>query len=172
MCWEPSPNLRGHCIHHQMSINNMGICSMEDPTGLCLCTLKFVTLLKESAAIAISFPFLLLDIFFMYISNVIPVPGFHPENPLSSPTPFSPTQPLLLPRHGIRLYWGIEPLQDQAPLLSLMSDKAILCYLCGLSHGSLHVYSLVGGLAPGSSGRSYCCSSYWSKPLLILGYFI
>ena len=34
----------------------------------------------------------------------------------------------------------------------LMSNKAILCYICGWSHGSFHVYSLVGGLVPGSSG--------------------
>jgi hypothetical protein len=33
-----------------------------------------------------------------------------------------------------------------------MPNKAILCYMCGCSHGSLHVYSLVGGLVPGSSG--------------------
>jgi hypothetical protein len=32
-----------------------------------------------------------------------------------------------------------------------MNDKAILCYICGWSHG----YSLVGGLVPGSSG------GYW-----------
>ena len=30
-----------------------------------------------------------------------------------------------------------------------MSDKAMLCYICGWSHGSLHVYSLDGGLVPG-----------------------
>jgi hypothetical protein len=45
-------------------------------------------------------------------------------------------------------------------------DKAILCYICGWSHGSLHVYFLVGGLVPGSSGGRgnlfgwWCCSSY------------
>ena len=33
-----------------------------------------------------------------------------------------------------------------------MSEKAILCYIYSWSHGSLHVYSLVGGLVPGSSG--------------------
>jgi hypothetical protein len=32
----------------------------------------------------------------------------------------------------------------------LMSNKAILCYICGWRHGSLHVYSLVGGLVPWS----------------------
>jgi hypothetical protein len=30
--------------------------------------------------------------------------------------------------------------------------EAILCYMCDWSHGLLHVYSLVGGLVPGSSG--------------------
>jgi hypothetical protein len=29
------------------------------------------------------FPFFLLDIFFIYISNVFPIPGFPSENPLS-----------------------------------------------------------------------------------------
>jgi hypothetical protein len=60
---------------------------------------------------------------------------------------------------------GIEPSQDQGPLLPLMPDKAILCYLCNWSHGSLPVYTLVGGLVTGNSGGgclvgSYCCSSY------------
>ena len=34
-----------------------------------------------------------------------------------------------------------------------MPDKAILCYIYGWSHGSLHVYFLVSGLVPGSSGE-------------------
>jgi len=40
--------------------------------------------------------------------------------------------------------------------------NAILCYICGWIHGSLHVYSLVGGLVPWSSGASggWYCSSY------------
>jgi hypothetical protein len=42
---------------------------------------------------------------------------------------------------------------------SLMPDKSILCYICGWSHGSLHVYSLVGGLVSGS---------YWGSDWLIL----
>jgi hypothetical protein len=33
-----------------------------------------------------------------------------------------------------------------------MLNKAILFYIYGWSHGSLSVYSLVGGLDPGSSG--------------------
>jgi hypothetical protein len=107
---------------------------------------------------------LLLDIFFIYISNFIPFPHFPSENPPSHPpAPCPLTHPLLLPCPGIPLHWGIEPSQDQGPLLSLMSHKAILCYMCSWSLESLHVYSLVGGLVPGSSGvlvGSYCCSSY------------
>jgi hypothetical protein len=53
---------------------------------------------------------------------------------------------------SIPLYWGIKPSQDQTPLLPLMSNKAILCYICIWIHWSLHVYSLVGGLVPGSFG--------------------
>jgi hypothetical protein len=49
---------------------------------------------------------------------------------------------------------GIKPSQDQGSLLPLISDKAILCYMCCWSHGSLHVYSLVCGLVPGDSGGS------------------
>jgi len=46
-----------------------------------------------------------------------------------------------LPPHcpGILLHWGIEPSQDQGPLLPLMLDKAILC-ICSWSHGSLFVW--------------------------------
>ena len=95
----------------------------------------------------------LLGIFFIYISNVIPLPHFPYKKPLShAPSPCSPTHPLLLPGPGIPLHWGIEPSQDQGPLFPLMSNKALFCCLCSWSHGSLHVYTLVGGLVPGSSG--------------------
>ena len=60
--------------------------------------------------------------------------------------------PTLAPHLGIHLHWGIEPSQDQAPLLPLMSDNAILCYIGSWSHGSINVYFLVGGLVPRSSG--------------------
>jgi hypothetical protein len=39
-------------------------------------------------------------------------------------------------------------------LLPLMSNKAILCHICSHCHGYLHVYSLIGGPVPGSSGGS------------------
>jgi len=61
---------------------------------------------------------------------------------------------LLPPTHSNlnTLHWGNEPSQDQGLFLLLMLDNAILCYICGWSHVSLHVYLLVGGLVPGSSG--------------------
>jgi hypothetical protein len=75
--------------------------------------------------------------------------------------PLHPTLSLLLwmcsPIHQptptfLSLYWGFKPSQDQGPFLLLMSNKAILCYICSWSHGTLHVYSLFDGLVPGSSG--------------------
>jgi hypothetical protein len=65
-----------------------------------------------------------------------------------------PTHLLLPPHPHIPLHWGIKSSQDQGPLLPLMIDKAILYYICGWSHGYLHVYSLVCALVPGSSGGS------------------
>jgi hypothetical protein len=49
----------------------------------------------------------LLDIFFIYISNVIPFPSFPSKNLLSSPpSACSPTHPLLLP---VKLLMQLEP---------------------------------------------------------------
>jgi len=75
-----------------------------------------------------------------------------------SPTPcfyedaLAPTHPLQPQHPGILLHWGNKPLQDQGPLFLLMPGNTILCYICDWSHGSFHVYSLVDGLVPGSSG--------------------
>jgi hypothetical protein len=67
---------------------------------------------------------------FIYISNVIPFPGFPSENPLPHPPSLcSPTHPLLLAYSVIPLHWGIEPSQNQEPHLPLMSNKTILCYI-------------------------------------------
>jgi hypothetical protein len=69
--------------------------------------------------------------FLVYISNFIPFPHFASGNPLCHPpSHWSLTHPLLLPCPGIPLHWGIEPSQSQVPLLSLMSHKTILCYIC------------------------------------------
>ena len=54
----------------------------------------------------------------------------YPESPLYPPLSCSPTYPLLLPGPGIPLYWGIESSQDQGPLLPLMANQAIICYIC------------------------------------------
>jgi hypothetical protein len=51
-------------------------------------------------------------------------------------------------------YTGESNLHRTKGLSPIDANKAILCYICGWSHGSLHVYSLVGGLVPGSSGGS------------------
>jgi hypothetical protein len=49
-----------------------------------------------------------------------------------------PTHPLLSLHPGIPLHCDIE--QDQGLLISLMSNKAILCHICGWNHGSLYVF--------------------------------
>ena len=67
-----------------------------------------------------------------------------------SPIGCSPTHVCPLQRPGIPLRWGIQPPQDQGPLLPLMPDKAILCYICSWSHWPLLVSSLVDVLVPGS----------------------
>jgi hypothetical protein len=68
----------------------------------------------------------------------------------------SPIQPFPLPPLHPRIpsQWGIDPSQGQGPLLPLIPDKAILCYICCWSHGSLYVYYLVGGLVSGNSPGS------------------
>ena len=63
----------------------------------------------------------------------------------SAPAPIHPLPPH---HHSIPLCWSIKPPQDQGLPLPLMPDKAILCYICRWSHGSLHLYSLVGCLVP------------------------
>jgi hypothetical protein len=84
--------------------------------------------------------------------------------PLLHPPAHQPTHScfLILPflYTAIRLHFG--PSQDQWPLLPLMTNKAILCYICIWSHGFHRVYSFVGGLVPGSSGGTgwYFCFSY------------
>jgi hypothetical protein len=55
-----------------------------------------------------------------------------------------------LPPHpsGTALYLGIEPSQDQGLLLSLMPDKAILCYIsdAGEDVEKEEHFSIVGGI--------------------------
>jgi hypothetical protein len=66
--------------------------------------------------------FLLLDIFFIYISNIIPFPSFPSENPLSPPPASqltNPPTPAFWPWHSPIL--GHRTSQDQEPLLPLMT---------------------------------------------------
>jgi hypothetical protein len=48
-----------------------------------------------------------------------------------------PTYPRPPPCPHIPLHWGTKPSRDQGPLLPLMPNKAILCYIFSWSHGSL-----------------------------------
>jgi hypothetical protein len=65
--------------------------------------------------------------------------------------------------------------RTKGPLLPLMPDKAILCYKCSWSHGSLHLCSLVGGLVPGRFEASSCLIllffQWGCKPLQLLQSF-
>lgn len=119
------------------------------------------------------FLLLLLIIPLVYISNDIPLPSYPsttppPHHPTSTPFPYpflyegapSPTYPLPPYYYSIPLCWGIKPPQDQGPPLPLLSDKAILCYICVWSHESLPVHFLVSGLVSGSTGLASQCSSY------------
>ena len=130
----------------------------------------------NNGIILFSLSLFLLDIFFIYVSNAIPFPSFLSKNPLSPlHSPCSPTLPLLLPSPGIPLYWGIEPSQDKRPLLPLMTNQAILCYICSQGHESHHVFFLIGGLVPGSSGVTGQFMLFFlggCKPLQLLGYFL
>ena len=124
-----------------------------------------------------------MDILSIYISYVIPFPDSLPRTPVSHSLSLcfyegAPTPTHSLPPHcpDILLHWGIEPSQDQGPLLSWMSRKAILCCICGWNLESLHVYSLVGGLVPGSSGgtgKFILLFLLWGcKPLQLLVSFL
>jgi hypothetical protein len=110
-----------------------------------------------------------LDIFFIYISNVIPFPIFPPSLPerniqTNQPSPcfYEGVPPPSHPPYSlplIPLQWGHLSSLQVGPLLPLMPNKAFLCYICSCSH----VCSLVDGLVPGSSGVSgwlIFCSSY------------
>ena len=105
--------------------------------------------------------FFLIEYFIYLHFNCYPFPGFSTGNPLSYPLypcfyeGAPPRTHALLPHHpSILLQQGIKSSQDQGPPLPLMLDKTILCDICSWSHGYLHVYSLVGGLVPESSGGS------------------
>jgi len=97
-----------------------------------------------------------------------PFPSFSSTN--LSPCFCEGSAPLLthpLPPHhpSIPLHWDMEPSKASLPI-DLRSG-----YICSWSHGSPHVFSLVGGLVPGSSGGGggglagwYCSSQGVANP--------
>ena len=106
--------------------------------------------------------YIFLSVFIIYFIHLhfkcYPLSQFSPAKALSHPPSpcfydgaFPPTHPLPTHHPDNSLHWGIKPSWDQWSLLPLMPDKAILCYISSWSHGSLHVYSLFGGLVPGNS---------------------
>jgi hypothetical protein len=100
--------------------------------------------------------------YFLYLDFICySLSRFSPSPP---PPKKKPSHPLLLLR-GVPLhsythcclpalafpYTGASNLPRTKGLSShWCPNKAILCYICGWTHGSLHVYFLVGGLVPGS----------------------
>ena len=134
-------------------MSGFGVCRWDESPGGAVSGLPFLQTLLHSLSLYFLFS-LLLDIFFIQCSFLCSVslftfPGLPPSTPyLYEGAPLH-TQPLLPSCPGIPLHWGIEPSQAQGLLLSLMSNKVILCHIYGQSHGSLHVYSLVGGPVPG-----------------------
>lgn len=125
--------------------------------------------------------FLFYRIFYVFTFQMLsPFPV--PSSPVPPPPdsmrilPLPPTHSHLTTLAFIPLYWGNEPSQDQELLLLLMPDKAILCYICDWSYGSLHVFSLVGGLDPEHSGGSVwliLLFFLWGwNPLQLLQFFL
>jgi hypothetical protein len=101
--------------------------------------------------------------YFIYISNVIPFPCIPSRIPYPIVLLPDPMRVLTyLPTHS-HLPALAFPSQKQGPFLPLMSNKAILCYICSRNHGSLIVYTLVSGLVPASS---------WESGLLLLLFFL
>jgi hypothetical protein len=102
--------------------------------------------------------FLFYCLFYLFTFQMWPLyPVSPPQIPYCLPT--SPVSMRLLPHplshsHISALAFTCAgPLtQDQGDPLPQMPDKVILCYICSWSHRSLHVYSLVGSLVPGSFG--------------------
>jgi hypothetical protein len=102
-------------------------------------------------------------------------PTPHPLNHLSHScsscfyegVPHSPTHPLLPPCSHIPLHWGI--LHRTKCLFShWCSTRPSFVTICSWSHGSLHVYTLVGGLDPGSTGWLILFFLWGIKPIQLL----
>ena len=103
--------------------------SLATETSLCLSHSGEQDRILMSQKRTILKRFFPLDIFFDYISNVIPFPGFPSKNPLSTAPPAAhQLTPSSCPWH-CDIHWGIEPSQDQGLLLPLIQ----------LGHPLLHI---------------------------------
>jgi hypothetical protein len=118
----------------------------------------------------ILFSFLKIGYFFICILNVIHFPASPQKSSYLIPPllllwgcfPIHPSTPTFL--LFFTLHWGIEPSQDQGPLFPLMQNKGILSYILRWSHGSLHLYSFIGGLVPGILGGG----AFWLVDIIVL----
>ena len=72
---------------------------------------SFLFIYSMSKFFSETFFFLFLIRYFLYISKVIPFPGFPSKTPLSYPTPLLTNPPTPNSQH-----WGIKPAQDQGPI--------------------------------------------------------
>ena len=131
---------------------------------ICCHTLSFILTISQNIPIK---PLISTYSFFLLFIGYFPYLHFkcYPlsktplqKSPTQYPPPasmkYSPTHPLTSSCPDIPLHWGVENPQAQVLLLSLMSNKAFLCHICGWSPGSLHVFSLAGVPISGSSGAS------------------
>jgi hypothetical protein len=91
------------------------------------------------------FPFVIGYFIYLHFKCYILSPFPTPENTDSIPAlpasmrvcPYPPTHPFLPPGPRIPPSLRHQAFSDQGPLLPLMPNKAILCYICGWNHGSL-----------------------------------
>jgi hypothetical protein len=109
-----------------------------------------------------SFVHFLKNSYFVYLHFKCYPPSLFPlwKPPIASSPPLDSIMVLPHPHTHYSLtnlafsYCGASSLHRTKGLLSQSLTKAILCYICTWSHGSLHVYLIVSGLVPGSSGWS------------------
>ena len=112
-------------------------------------------------------------IFYSFTFCGVPFLISSPEKPYFIPPPPDNMKvyphPLLPFCPHIPLHYGIKSSRDQGPPHPFRPNKAILCYIYDWSHGSLHVYSLVGVLNSECSGWLILMLFLWNcKPLQLL----
>jgi hypothetical protein len=137
----PKPISRQHFLHLTMSFYSFAFIN-------CFCDRLQHQLIDTAPileAIWNGISIFLLDNFLIYTSNVFPFPVLPFGNPLSHLSPPASMRVLTYPLTHFHLPTLALPYTGESNTLGvlflLMSNKAILCHMCGHSHGSLHVYS-------------------------------